>query len=174
MNGETTPRRSRGAIAFDLVLVGFTLLIVVNSLTLRPGVGSVPLLVGVPTLLALLAILLRDLVPRAKSPELAGHLDLGASGGIRGLVAAAETEGAAEEMELADEPGSRRRQLAFTAWTIGFVILAALTSFYIAVPVALVAILVAIRLKWLAIVLVVAGTLAGFYLLFDLFLRVRL
>ena len=173
MNGEATSRRSRGAIAFDLVLVGFALLIVVNSLTLRPGVGSVPLLVGIPTLLALLAILMRDLTPHGRPPEPVGDPNLGVAGGIRGLVAAAETEGA-EEMELADEPGSRRRQLAFTAWTIGFVILAALTSFYIAVPVALVAILVAIRLNWLAIVLIVAGTLAGFYLLFDLFLRVRL
>lgn len=172
MNAETTPRRSPGAIAFDLVLLAFTLLIVVSSLSLRPGVGSVPLLVGLPTLLALLLILAKDVVPPAPTPAPAGEPTLGPSGGIRGLVAAAETE-EAEEVLVA-EPGSPRRQLGFTAWTIGFVILAALTSFYVAVPVALVAILAGIRLHWLAIVLIVAGTLAGFYGLFDLFLGVRL
>ena len=173
MNDDSKPRRSPGAITFDLVLIGFTLLIVVTSLSLRPGVGSVPLLVGVPTLLALVVILATDLVPRSTPTGPAADPNLGAAGAILGLVGAAETEEAVA-MEPADEPQSRPRQLAFTAWTIGFVILAAVTSFYIAVPAALVVILAAIRLRWPAIVLITAGTLAGFYGLFDLFLRVRL
>jgi hypothetical protein len=168
------PERRVGAIAFDLVLLGFALLLVANSLTLRPGVGTVPLLVGVPTLLGTLAILIRDLFPRRLAPvEAPAAGEPAQLGGVRDMLTAASAE-VIDEVGTAEGPEERRRQLAFTAWTIGFVILAWLTSFYVAVPIALVGILAAIRLNWLAIVLIVVGTVAGFYLLFDLFLRVRL
>jgi hypothetical protein len=167
------PARRVGPIVFDLVLLGFALLLVTNSLTLRPGVGTVPLLVGVPTLLGTLAILVRDLFPRPAPPEGPGAGEPGQLGAVRDMLAAASAE-AVDEVEVGEGPEERRRQMAFTAWAIAFVILAWLTSFYIAVPIALVGVLAAIRLHWLAIVMIVVGTVAGFYLLFDLFLRVRL
>lgn len=158
--------RSIGAIVFDLVLVAFCGTLVLNALGLRPGVGSVPLLVGIPTLAAALILLALDVFPRARQA-----VDPGTeSGGILGMLEPLDADDAA----AADDPAARRRQLGFTLWTVAFVLLAAFTSFYVAIPVALVALLVAIRLNWLAIVLVVAGTLAGFYGLFDLFLNVRL
>jgi hypothetical protein len=168
VSGERrSAERSGGAILFDLVLVAFAGLLVVTSLGLRPGVGTVPLLVGVPTLLGAIVLLGFDLFPRPPREDPAAEE---ASGGLRGLLAAA----AEEEDEAIADPTLRGRQVGFALWTIAFVVLATFTSFYVAVPVALVAILVAVRLNWLAIVLVVAGTLAGFYGLFDLFLGVRL
>lgn len=161
--------RSGGAILFDLVLVVFAGLLVLSSLWLRPGVGTVPLLVGVPTLLGAIVLLGFDLFPRPLREDPAAEE---ASGGIRGLMAAAAA--AEEEDDPIADPTLRGRQIGFALWTVAFVVLAAFTSFYVAVPIALVAILLAIRLNWLTIVLVVAGTLAGFYGLFDLFLGVRL
>jgi hypothetical protein len=168
------PARRVGPIVFDLVLLGFALLLVVNSLALRPGVGTVPLLVGVPTLLGTLAILVRDLFPkRPAAVEAPGARVSAQLGGVRDMLTAASAE-VIDEVGTAEGPEERRRQIAFTGWAIGFVVLAWLTSFYVAVPIALVGILAAIRLNWLAIALIVVGTVAGFYLLFDLFLRVRL
>lgn len=161
-------RRSVDAIVFDLVLVAFTGTLVVASLGLRPGVGTVPLLVGVPTLLGSLAILITDVFPglRPRRAERDG------SGGLRGLMAAAK-EAEEDDLEVPAGPTERSRQVAFSAWALGLVVVATLTSFYVAVPVALLGLFVAIKLRWRTIVLLLGATLALFYLLFDLFLGVR-
>lgn len=179
MNDETrsTPTRSIGAIVFGLVLLAFATLIVVSSLGLRPGVGSVPLLVGIPTTVGIVIILVGDLLPGRRETTQATFDATGPLGGLRGTMAEAAAADAEEDEGEADElatPEARRRQLLFTAWVIGFVVLATLTSFYVAVPIALVAVLAAIGLRWLPIVLIVLGTVATFYGLFDTFLGVRL
>jgi hypothetical protein len=76
--------------------------------------------------------------------------------------------------EEPETPESRRRQYVFAAWVVGFVALAAVTSFYVAVPVAMLALFVAVRLSPIAIVVTIGAVLALLYGLFDLFLRVRL
>ena len=166
-----TASRSIGAIVFDLVLVGFAGLLVVNALGLRPGVGTVPLLVGVPTLLGAVVLLVRDAFPRA-APALGGSGD-GSGGGFLKLIPDADDDEDADD-RLPDDPASRRRQVAFTAWVIGFVVLATLTSFYVAVPIALLGILLAVRIHWLVAIAITVATVVGFYGLFDLFLGVRL
>lgn len=166
---RVTPQRSAGRIVFGLFLLTFVLLIIVSSFSLRPGVGTVPLLVGMPTLIAIVWILVMDLFPRSESVTDDEELH-GPMAGVRGVLAAA----AEEEEDLTPDAGAGRRQLAFTAWTIGFVALAVVTSFYVAVPVALAAILVAIRVNLLATALIVVGTVGSLYALFDLFLGVRL
>jgi hypothetical protein len=166
------PARSLDAITFDLVLVVVSGILVVSSLGLRPGVGTVPLLVGIPTLVGAVVILGLDLFPRAQRPRPAPAVEPADVTSLPALVAAAVEE-VVEDVDISSVPHARRRQLAFAAWTAGFVVLAMLTSFYVAVPVALTVILVAIRLSWVAIALTVGGTALAFYALFDLFLGVR-
>jgi hypothetical protein len=56
----TSRTRSIDAIAFDLLLIGFCLAIVVTALGLSEKSRMVPLLVGIPTVVALGAVLARD------------------------------------------------------------------------------------------------------------------
>jgi hypothetical protein len=166
--GVPPPRRSLDAIIFDLVLISFSATLVFASIGLRAGVGTVPLLVGIPTLLGSLGILVVDLFPGLRPPPSA---DAGGGLHLHALMAAAkESE---DDLELGSGPSERRRQVAFTAWAIGFVVLASISTFYVAVPVALVVVFAAIRLDWRANVLITAATVALFYGLFDAFLGVR-
>lgn len=168
---DRAPVRSFGAILFDLVILGLAALLVVNSLGLRPGVGLVPLIVGVPTLIATLVILVADLFPALRRVPAAASGRESHDGQLVLRHAAEEEE---EEIGLATDPASRRRQAAFAAWVIGFAALLALTSVYIATPVALAGILFAIRLPWWQVLLIVTGTVIGFYGLFHFFLGLRL
>lgn len=164
----TAPERSLDAIIFDLLLIAFSATLVIASLGLRPGVGTVPLLVGIPTMLGALAILVMDLFPGLRPPP---PDDAGDGLRLQALMAAAkESE---DDLDLGNAPNERRRQLAFTAWAIGFVVVATLTSFYVAVPISLVAVFAAIRLDWRANAVITVVTLALFYGLFDVFLGVR-
>ena len=164
-----SPGRSIGAIVFDLVLIGFIGLLVVNSLSIRPGAALVPLLIGIPTLIAAAIILVLDLFPSLRR---ASGADDG-EGGVARLVAIREAEDE-DELELPTDPAALRRQAAFAIWVIGFVALAALTNIYLAMPVALVVIFLAIRVPILHIALIVGVTVLGFYGLFHYLLNVRL
>jgi hypothetical protein len=159
--------RSLGAIIFDLIVVGFVGLIVFNALQIRPGAALVPLLIGIPTLVFGLIILVLDLFPRLRR---ATGDDGKRAHGLSAIRAAEEED----DVELPTDPALRRRQAAFAAWVVGFVLLAAFTNIYIAVPVALTVIFLAIRLPLIQIVAIVAVTVIGMYALFHQLLGLRL
>jgi hypothetical protein len=161
--------RSIGAIVFDLIVIGFVGLLVTNALGLRPGAALVPLLIGVPTLIAAALIFVLDLFPGLRR---ASGADEG-QGGMARLAAIREADDESE-LELTADPASLRRQAAFALWVGGFVVLAAFTNIYVAMPVALVAIFLAIRVPLLHIAVIVAVTLLGFYGLLHYLLNVRL
>jgi hypothetical protein len=160
--------RSFGAILFDLILIGFVGLLVVNAFGIRPGAALVPLLIGVPTIVAALIILVLDVFPNLRRAT-GGDQE----GGFARLGAIREAEDE-DELELTVGPGELRRQAAFALWVVGFVILAALTNVYVAIPVALIAIFLAVRVPLLHIALIVGVTMLGFYGLFHYLLNIRL
>ncbi len=160
------PGRDRrlGALILDIVLITFTTLIVVSAMGLRGDAGLVPLVIGIPTLIGAVYVFALDLrtalardgaAPEPDAPSLLDQISL------------------EEEAEF-ETPEARRRQALFALWVIGFVALAWLTSFYVAVPVALLVLFVIVRLHPVAIVVAIAGVVGLLYVLFDLFLRVRL
>ena len=156
--------RHLGALILDGLLVAFTALIVVSALGLRGGAGMVPLVIGIPTLIGALYILVVDV--RATLTAAAPAVEPDAPSLLDRI--------ALEEEAEFETPEARRRQALFALWVVGFVALAWVTSFYVAVPVALVALFLIVRLHPVAIVIAVAGVVGLLYGLFDLFLRVRL
>ena len=160
--------RAIGAIVFDLILICFVGLLVVNALGIRAGAALVPLLIGVPTLIVAGIILVLDLFPGLRRATGADEEVPHGLGALRG------SEEDDEDLEVLMDPASRGRQAAFAAWIVGFVALAAFTSVYIAMPLALVAILLAVRLPLLQMAVIVSVTVVGFYLLFHHLLGVRL
>ena len=161
--------RSIGRIVFDLLVVGFVALLVTNALGLRPGPGFVPLMVGVPTLIFAIVVLILDLFPRLR--QATGADDNPNAHGLGALRAVDEE---ADDVELPTDPASRRRQAAFAAWVFAFVVLASFVSIYIAMPVALVAIFLVVRIPLLHIAVIVTVTVLGFYALFHHLLGLRL
>ncbi len=161
--------RSIGAIVFNLIVIGFVGLLVTNALGLRPGAALVPLLIGVPTLIAAAIIFVLDLFPGLRR---ASGADEG-KGGMARLAAMREADDESE-LELAADPASLRRQAAFALWVGGFALLVALTNIYVAMPVALVAIFLVIRVPLLHIAVIVGVTGLGFYGLLHYLLHVRL
>lgn len=170
MSGSPTraSTRSVGAIFFYLLLIAFSAVIVLSALGLRGGAGTVPLLVGIPTLLGGLLMLVRYMLV---DPS-ADAVDEGVPAPV--LESLSPSVRAFPSDQEPETPASRRRQFLFAAWIVGFVAMAAATSFYVAVPVAMLVLFVAVRLSPIAIVATIGGVLALLYGLFDLFLRVRL
>jgi hypothetical protein len=182
-----------GKIVFDLFLLAVVGTLVVSALSLRPAAGFVPLLVGIPTTIALLVRLVLDVLRRGKdyrpavvAQQEADHeLDAEelATASISDLTRAARAE---IEEEGHTTPEEERRQRIFAVWGIAYVALStALTVFILPlpglhtwfVPVALVALIVIfriIRLGWVRAILISAILTGAMYGLLVLFLGVRL
>jgi hypothetical protein len=170
MNGR---ERSIDAIVFDVLLLGFCLTIVVIALGLSEKSRMVPLLVGIPTVIALAFVLVRDV--RGREPAAAAAAPSGelATADVHDLWQAAVHELEADD-QIPDTPEARRRQLAFAIWTLSVATLAALTSLLVAVPLGLLVILSASGIGWLRAATITAITSGALYCLFVLFLEVRI
>lgn len=180
-----------GKVVFDLFLLAVVGTLVVSALSLRPAAGFVPLLVGIPTTVALLVRLLLDLFRRGKDyrpsvlAEDERELDAEelATASISDLTRAARAE---IEEEGQTSPEEDRRQRIFAVWGIAYVALSTVLTVFILplpglhtwfVPVALVALVVIfriIRLGWLRAILISAILTGAMYGLLVLFLGVRL
>jgi hypothetical protein len=66
-----------------------------------------------------------------------------------------------------------RREALFAAWTVAYVALGVATSFLVATPIAVGAILLVTRVRPLLALIVAGATGLGVWLVFDLFLQVR-
>jgi Tripartite tricarboxylate transporter TctB family len=165
--------RSIDAIVFDVLLIAFAATIVISAFGIGEKSRMIPLLVGVPTLIALGVVLARDLrgtVPEAP-PETGEPREL-ATADVHDLWQAAVHE-LEEDDQIPDTPEARRRQLWFALWAIAVVALAAVTSLMIAVPLGLLAILGLGGIGWVRSAVITAATCGVLYCLFVLFLEVR-
>jgi hypothetical protein len=165
-------RASAGALFFDLLLIVFAGALVVASLGLRSGAGLVPLVIGIPTLGMALVQLGLDLRGQPATPPSEGGIAVGGDASIGDLVAAAARE-KAEDFQVDTSPEARRRQALFALWCVAFVVVADLTSFYVAVVGGLVILFAAIRLRPIPAVATILGSVLALWGLFDQFLGVR-
>jgi putative tricarboxylic transport membrane protein len=167
-------RRQPGRIVFDVLLLAFTATIVVSASRLAGDPATMPLLIGVPLMAALVLQLLLDAVPRVRvlardavrravgsrpapvgppepvraavPPPVTGDQPPGTATAV--LTEARERNERVEAAEREEETYSNRtillRQAAFAAWALGFVALGAAAGFVLAIPVALLFFLVVI------------------------------
>lgn len=179
----TTRTRSVGAIVFDLFLIAFVLVIVVAALDVSARAALFPLVVGIPTLIGLGILLLRDIIGKPPTLEAEAkqavydpetgehHLPDLSHADLRELYDAAQDEIEAEEV-LPDTPEARRRQLLLAGWTVSIIVVGALTSFLVAVPLGLLVILLLTQ-RWYVALVTSLGVTLFVYVLFGVILGIR-
>lgn len=184
----TRPPIEVGKVVFDLFLLAVVGTLVISAFSLRPGAAFVPLLVGIPTTVALLVRVILDVLrlgkdyrPAEPDHELSSE-EIG-NASISDLAKAARAE---IEEEANATPEETRRQRIFAIWGIAYVALSAVLTVFILplpglhtwfLPVALVALIVIfriIRLTWLKTILISVILTGVMYGLLVLFLGVRL
>lgn len=162
------------AVIFDLFLFAFTAIIVVAALDLGQKAQLVPLVIGIPTGLGLLALLALDLRRPAVHAAVPVQSPLEtiapAEARVTDLLAAVAVEEAVDE--LPTDPDARRRQLVLAVWAIGYVAAAIAFGFLVTTPIALVAILWFTTRSIIKSVVITAVASALLYLMFDTFLNV--
>lgn len=173
-------RREPHRIVFDLLLIAFLATIVVNSLDLRPDSRLVPLIVGVPSVVAMMVRTVLDLRGTA-----GGRNTASAAASLTGLTMAMKSTAAAEAETVAGHQ-ERRRQLVFAVWSIAVVIVPVLATSYLDpilglrtyfLPSMVAGLLFIVRwvgMSWLKTVAITAGIGAFLYLMLGVFLSVRL
>lgn len=184
--------RSIEAIIFDLVLLAFVGALVGSSiLDLGPRARLVPLIIGVPTLIGIVILLLFDLFPGLRAslsrlnPASEARPAVERSGPETGGEASEQTPSEADPLALAMEgeedeqseenPEAGRRELIFAAWVVGFFALTAIFGLLISIPVALFFFFKVLnREGWVLTLAMTVGTWAFIYVLFGLVLGVRL
>lgn len=177
-------------IVFDAFLVLLIGTLVVSALTIKPMAALVPLIIGVPTLGALVVRLVLDILRRGKDyrPEPAAEeheisAEHMAEASISELTRAARAEVDEDSKVTSDEA---KRQNVFALWGIGYTVVSTVMTIYILplpglhtwfVPVALVALVVILRiikLAWWKAIVIAIGITAVMYLMLVPFLGVRL
>ncbi|TDE00681.1 hypothetical protein [Jiangella asiatica] len=179
-------RREPHRITFDLLLAAFLATFVYSSLDLRPDSRLVPLIVGLPTLAAMLVRTVLDL--RGTNPErgrAASRPDGLATASLADLTRAAREEVAADA-ELATGGQELRRQRVFALWGLAVVMVPVLATEYLQpipglrtyfVPAVVAGLLFIIRwvgMSWVKTVAITASISALMYLLLGVLLNVRL
>ncbi|MGH3326415.1 MAG: tripartite tricarboxylate transporter TctB family protein [Streptomycetales bacterium] len=178
-----------GAISFDLVLLAFTGALVLTAL-LEPNSDAhlVPLVVGVPTLLGVVGILVGDLFPDALTRVRRGGDALRSAAqapereeGRRTCDQSAGEQTGADALQRggADGPddhtaGARepnRRRAIFAVWACGFFALTAIFGLLASIPIALAVLLrFGNRESWPVTVGLTIGVWLFVYVLFGLLL----
>ncbi|RZU33464.1 tripartite tricarboxylate transporter permease [Blastococcus saxobsidens] len=196
--------RQPGRIIFDALLLVFSAAIVVQAFDIENEAATMPLLIGIPVVGALTLQLFLDALPgaavrirstlvsvtggrrqravSAPSPDPVTVDPAAATTGHTSVLEEARTrtqaaELAAEQEEEQEMSGRQvlLRQTAFGLWAVGFVALAWLVGFVVAIPVALLFFLrLLARESWLRSVLVTLGSWAFLYGLFVVLLDVPL
>jgi hypothetical protein len=176
--------RQPGRLFFDVLLLAFSIVIVVSATAITTEARTMPLIIGWGVTIALGLQLVRDLLPArllpgaktagpstAKPDSVPGGAPPQPVSGERAAAVITEVDQGQGAEPLREITGTAVlwRQAAFAGWLVAFVALSALAGFAISVPVAL---LVFLRFvageSWRLSLLVTAGTVAFFYLLFDL------
>ena len=185
-----TDRPQPGRLIFTGLLLAITITIVWSARSIQTEAATMPLVVGVPIILGLVALLLMEGLPQWR--PFGGHDGRvpntpvqAAEERARDAAGRTEFEPAAaygkeltatrdEEMTPADR-SLIRRQVAFGAWTLGFVGLSAAVGFNVGIPVAMLFfLLVLAREPLVKSILVAAGTWLFLYGIFDFALGVSL
>jgi hypothetical protein len=174
-----TGQRSIEALVFDIFLLIFVgTLVSVALFNLGPGARLVPLIVGIPTLIGILGVLLFDLFPGLRAILPGARPTVGQGPPPDRSVTAADIgemalEGEAEE-KPEDTPEARKREATFALWAIGFFILTIFTGLLVSIPIALLVFFKVLnRESWLISVSITVGTWLFIYVLFGMVLGVR-
>ncbi len=162
-------------IIFTALMVVFAATIVYQATGLRPGVGRMPLFIGIPTLAGLAYLILREMVI---GEQVEADGEEGPDGSIVGASVAKAASKARMDLDKHSSPEvdarEKKRQAVFAIWAFGVFGLAMLTSFRIAVPLGLFAILLYAGVHWVKTTLITVITSAFLYILFIEILGVRL
>lgn len=188
-----TGRLQPGRLIFTSLLLGVTVLIVWSARSIQTEAATVPLVVGVPLLVGLVALLMIEGLPRwqpfADRGSEATPRVHDVEGPARGAEDTTGVEPAAASVrvlvrELTMKPDGHMtpadrtlilRQVVFGAWSVGFVALSALVGFNIAIPVSMIFfLLVVAREPLVKSVLITVGTWLFLYGMFDVALGVSL
>jgi len=153
----------RGSTLFTALLVIFTLGMVILGWTYGPGVRLVPLIIGVPTLILSVLVLLGEWCP-----SLLGRLDIT-------IMSYGESE---EEMDEAMEQGALEETGevgVIVAWMVGLLIGIYLVGFILSIGLfVLVFLHMYASASWLRCVLVSVGVVGSIYGTFELFIGANL
>jgi hypothetical protein len=184
--GESRTRASRHEIFFVVLMLVFVTTLVIQSFDLSPSPRHLPQVVGFPTLVFLVIQLLRDLgyltrvearlatrrkpVPSVPAPEARLAGDMSVAELAEALDKKQREEG--HDTDVVDDD-ARLRMAVFTAWALALVALSALTSFLLAVPVLLFALLYWSNRRPILSVVATVATSAVVWGTFDVFLGVR-
>ena len=169
-----------GRVVFTFVLLAFTAVLVGEAAKLPTDAADMPLLIGIPLLIGLSVLFLLSLRPllrlrhrKGESPPVslpgAGPADPRTSTG-GGVVQEQRTE-----VQPYTERQVLQRQAAFGLWCLGFAVLAAVTSYAVAIPIAMVFFLIVLAKEdWKTTLYVTVGTWVVVFGLFDLAVGVNL
>lgn len=187
MTTRAPGRRTRSieAIVFEALMVAVVGVILIDALSLRPATRLVPYVVGIPSFIGMVILLVRDLIgteatteasetPAAVYDPATGehHLPDLVHAGLVELITAAEEEVRSDGV-LPDTPEARRRQALLAAWALGVLIVAWFFDFLVAVPVGIFSIFLITRQNLLLNIGITAGASAFIYVLFKELLEVR-
>ncbi|MFH1488974.1 MAG: tripartite tricarboxylate transporter TctB family protein [Pseudomonadota bacterium] len=165
------------SVIFDLILLGFFLLITVLAFGYNPRAGSIPLGLGVLGSAMVLLQLMVDAVPRWRSALkfvssrgiLAGRKHYGA----KGLDEPGKNAAADEHQK--SKSGEWLQVLRIVLWLVGFILVVAYTHYLIAVGAFLILVTkLEAKESWKRSIILAVSVVLGFYILFDLLLQAQL
>lgn len=176
---QCTAKFQPGRVLFTLVMLVGTAVLVAEASSIPTEAADMPLIIGIPVVLGLSVSLLLSLRPllglrRRNEPEpvLPSGAEVGDRTRSTGTSVVQEQQ---VELQQFTEAQVLKRQGAFGLWCLGFVVLAAITSYLVAIPVALVFFLMVLaKERWKTTLYVTAGTWVLIYGLFDLAVGVNL
>jgi putative tricarboxylic transport membrane protein len=193
---EELPKSGRpqpGRLVFTALLLAVAVTVVWSASSIQTEAATIPLIIGVPLILGLVALLVTEGLPgwrpfegrggRPGSPVLLAEESARAAADRPGAEPAAAPAVTALREVTAEADGELtpadrtliRRQAAFAAWALGFVGLSAVVGFNLAIPVAMLFFLLVLAREPLKkSILVSAGTWLFLYGIFDLGLGVSL
>ena len=174
------------AVLFDLIIMGFFLLLAIVSLNYNPRARSIPLVLGIVGSAMMFLQLLVDALPRVRSKlrfiSQSGLLADARQFQHRGLVTpGAEAVTGPDQTALSprEEEQSKVvewwRVLRVILWLVGFIVLLGLTHYLIAVG-AFVILVTKVEAKesWKRSITLGSCVIAAFYLLFNVILKAQM
>lgn len=174
------------AILFDLIIFGFFLVLAVLSSAYNPRARSIPMALGILGSVMMLIQLLVDVLPGLRS-----KLHFVGATGLLATEGSARRKGPEKPHSEGIPPSDQApplstgnglstgaewwRVLRVVAWLAGFIVLLAFTNYLIAVSVFLVLVTrFEAKESWKRAILLSVCTNLGFFILFDLLLKVQL
>ena len=174
---QTAARFQPGRVLFTLVLLVGSAVLVAEATSIPTEAADMPLLIGIPVVAGLatsLLLSLRPLLGARRKKEQAPVLPSGTEDRSQSAVSTV-LQDEPVQTQVFTETQVLQRQATFGLWCLGFVVLAAVTNYLVAIPIALIFFLkVLAKEQWKTTLYVTIGTWILIYGLFDLAVGVNL